>query len=60
MPRQPKTKKAGRPRLPKGHAKAGTLRVRVTPEELRTIEASAKAKGQTVSAWIRGAIEASL
>jgi hypothetical protein len=53
MPRQKKAKKAGRPPLPKGHAKAGTLRVRVTPEELRTIEAEAKNRKQTVSEWIR-------
>jgi predicted HicB family RNase H-like nuclease len=60
MPKRSKTKKAGRPPLPKGHAKAGTLRVRVTAEELRAIESAAKAKKQTVSEWIRGTIEASL
>jgi predicted HicB family RNase H-like nuclease len=60
MPNRKKTKKAGRPPLPKGHAKNGTLRVRVTPEELRAIESSARAKKQTVSEWIRGVIEASL
>jgi len=51
-----KTKKAGRPPLPKGHAKAGTLRVRVTPEELRDIERAAKGKKQSVSEWIRETI----
>jgi predicted HicB family RNase H-like nuclease len=60
MPKQKKAKKAGRPPLPKGHAKNGTLRVRVTPEELRSIESSARTKKQTVSEWIRGVIEASL
>ena len=49
----PKAKKAGRPPLPKGHAKAGTLRVRVTPNELRAIELAAKGKKQSVSEWIR-------
>jgi predicted HicB family RNase H-like nuclease len=58
MPRKPK--KAGRPRLPRGEAKAGTLRVRVTPEELRTIEGKAKATKQTVSGWIRGTLSAAL
>jgi predicted HicB family RNase H-like nuclease len=60
MPNRKRTKKAGRPPLPKGHAKAGTLRVRVTPEELRAIESAARTKKQTVSEWIRGTIEASL
>jgi predicted HicB family RNase H-like nuclease len=55
-----KQKKPGRPPLPKGEAKAGTLRVRVTPDELRTIEAKARAKKQTVSDWIRSTIDAAL
>lgn len=53
MSRKPKAKKAGRPPLPKGSAKAGTLRVRVTPEELKMIESKAKIDKQTVSEWIR-------
>jgi predicted HicB family RNase H-like nuclease len=53
MPKQQKQKKAGRPPLPKGSAKAGTLRVRVTPDELHSIELAAKSKKQTVSDWIR-------
>lgn len=60
MPRPKKARKAGRPPLPKGQAKAGTLRVRVTPEELRTIEAKAKATKQTVSEWIRSTLNAAL
>jgi predicted HicB family RNase H-like nuclease len=59
MPRR-KPKKAGRPPLPKGHAKAGTLRVRVTPEELRAIEAVSKSKKQTVSEWIRSTLNAAI
>jgi predicted HicB family RNase H-like nuclease len=55
-----KTKKAGRPPLPKGHAKAGTLRVRVTPEELRDIERAAKGKKQSVSEWIRDTLKTGL
>jgi predicted HicB family RNase H-like nuclease len=55
-----KPKRAGRPPLPKGHAKAGMLRVRVTPDELRAIESRAKAKKQTVSDWIRSTINAAL
>jgi Protein of unknown function (DUF1778) len=54
MPNQkPKPRKSGRPPLPKGNAKVVMLRVRVTPDELRTIEAAAKAKGQTMSEFIR-------
>jgi predicted HicB family RNase H-like nuclease len=34
------------------------LRIRVTPEELRTIEASAKANKLSVSEWIRGTLRA--
>jgi hypothetical protein len=47
-------KKAGRPRLPKGSAKGEMLRIRVTADELRSIEAQAKASGQTRSEFIRG------
>lgn len=55
-----KPRKAGRPPLPKGQAKAGTLRVRVTPEELRAIENQAKRAKQSVSEWIRGTLNAAL
>jgi predicted HicB family RNase H-like nuclease len=60
MSRKPKTKKAGRPPLPKGSAKAGTLRVRVTPDELKAIESAAKTKKQTVSEWIRSTLNAAI
>lgn len=55
-----KTRRAGRPKLPKGAAKAGYLRVRLTAEELRRLEAAAKASKQTVSDWVRGKIIATL
>ncbi|MGH9617052.1 MAG: plasmid mobilization protein [Acidobacteriaceae bacterium] len=48
-----KTRKPGRPKLPKGDAKGKFLRVRITPEESTAIEMAAKANGQTVSDWIR-------
>ncbi len=55
MPNQkPKPRKAGRPPLPKGNAKAGFLRVRMTADELRTIELTAKANRQTISEFVRG------
>src|SRR5487761_457235 len=56
LSRQKKSKKAGRPPLPKGNAKAETLRVRVVPGELRAIESKAKANKQTVSEWIRSTL----
>jgi predicted HicB family RNase H-like nuclease len=36
------------------------LRVRITPEESKAVEAAAKAKGQKVSEWIRSTINANL
>jgi predicted HicB family RNase H-like nuclease len=56
----PKPKKPGRPSLPKGHAKVGTLRVRVTPEELKKLNAVAKARKQTVSEFIRGTLSSAM
>jgi hypothetical protein len=55
MPNQkPKPKKAGRPKLPKGSAKAGFLRVRMTADELKAVESGAKANQQTISEFVRG------
>ncbi len=59
MPKQ-KARKAGRPPLPKGDAKAGTLRVRVTPNELDAIEKKAKNSKKTVSEWIRSRLNAAI
>ena len=53
MPSQPKPRKVGRPKLAKGEAKAATVRVRATPDELRAFERTAKASKQTLSEWIR-------
>jgi predicted HicB family RNase H-like nuclease len=36
------------------------LRVRVTPDELKTIEAAAKSKRQSASEWIRRTLNAAL
>jgi hypothetical protein len=54
----PKPKKPGRPALPKGEAKAETLRIRVTPSELRGYGSKAKAGKQTMSEWIRNILNA--
>ena len=58
----PKARKRlpGRPKLPKGNAKAVMLRVRITPGELQAIEAAAKASKQSVSDWIRSKLTATV
>jgi len=60
MPKQPKPKKPGRPRLPKGNAKAVMLRVRVTPDERTAIEKAAKSSKQTASEWIRSLLNTAI
>lgn len=56
MPKQPKPKPVGRPKLLDGNAKATMLRVRITPEEAKQVEFAAKISNQTVSEWIRSAV----
>jgi hypothetical protein len=60
MPSQSKPKKVGRPKLPKGQAKGRIVPVRFRQEDLRLIEATAKASNQTVSEWIRSTIHATV
>ena len=43
----------GRPPLPKGNAKTGYLRVRMTAEELKALKAAATADKQTLAEFIR-------
>ena len=57
---KPKPKKVGRPTLPKGSAKAETLRIRVTTADLRAFEGLAKASKQNVSDWIRSTLSAAM
>jgi uncharacterized protein (DUF1778 family) len=50
----PKTKKMGRPKLPKGHVKGKIVPVRLNDEELRLFTRAANAsEHKTLSAWIR-------
>jgi len=56
----PKPKKAGRPKLPKGHAKGRVLAMRLTDEEIKNFTAAAKAKKQTVSEWMRSTLNAGI
>jgi len=53
-------KKVGRPKLPKGNAKAEMLRVRATPDELLAFDKAAKASKQKRSEWIRSTLLAAL
>jgi len=53
----PKSKSAGRPKLPKGKTKSEILRIRVTRSDLRAFDAAAKRSKQNRSAWIRSALK---
>ena len=55
-----KPNKRGRPPLPRGDSKAIMLRVRITPDELKTVETAAKKSNQTVSEWIRSTVAAAI
>jgi predicted HicB family RNase H-like nuclease len=55
-----KTSGAGRPPLPKGDAKAKIVPVRFKPEEFKAMASAARASKQTLSEWIRGALNAKL
>ena len=51
---------AGRPALPKGHAKARIVPVRFNVDDLKVSEAAAKSKKQTLSEWIRSRLNAEI
>jgi hypothetical protein len=55
---QPKPKKVGRPKLPKGDAKGRIVPVRFNADDMKRIAASAKASKMTVSEWIRSTLNA--
>jgi hypothetical protein len=57
---QPKRKKMGRPKLPKGDAKGEMVVIRFNGNDLKRIESAAKASQKTVSEWIRGLASAAL
>ncbi|MGB0064480.1 MAG: hypothetical protein WBP85_08545 [Terracidiphilus sp.] len=60
MPKQQKPKKPGRPRLAKKEAKGSIVPVRFSPEDRKRVEAAAKASKQTVSAWVRSTLLATI
>jgi len=60
MNQQKKTRKPGRPKLPKGQAKGKIVPVRFSPEAIKAVEAAAKESKQTVSEWIRSTLDAAI
>jgi predicted HicB family RNase H-like nuclease len=60
MPAQPKPKKVGRPKLPKGEAKGKLVALRLSVDEVKRLSAAAKASNQSVSGWIRSKLNAAL
>jgi predicted HicB family RNase H-like nuclease len=60
LAQQKKNRKVGRPKLPKGEAKGRIVPVRFAADDLRAIQAAAKANGQSVSEWVRSTIHATL
>jgi predicted HicB family RNase H-like nuclease len=60
MPKQPKPKKPGRPRLAKSEAKSRVVVVRLTVEDHKRAATAAKGLKQTVSQWMRDMVNTSL
>ena len=58
MEQQKRSRKVGRPKMPKGEAKGRIVPVRFTPDDLKAMAAAAKAKNQSISEWIRSTIHA--
>jgi hypothetical protein len=56
MPAQPKPKKPGRPKLPKGEAKGKIVAMRFDLDELKRIDSAAKLARQSRSEWMRGTL----
>ena len=54
---QPKPKKIGRPKLPKGDAKGRIVTIRFKSNDLKRIESAAKVNHKTVSEWIRDLVD---
>lgn len=60
MPKQPKPRKPGRPKMAKGEAKGSIVPVRFSPESRKRVEMAAKASNKTVSEWIRSTLLATI
>ena len=55
-----KVKKVGRPKMPKGHAKAIVLQSRVQPSEKAAYQRAANSEGKDLSTWIRQTLNAAV
>lgn len=55
-----RARKVGRPKLPKGEAMGKIVPVRFAADDLRAMEAKAKAAKQRLSEWIRSTIHAEI
>lgn len=55
-----KTKRVGRPKLPKGEAKGRIVPVRFTAEDLKAMTQAARANNQSLSEWIRSTTHAAI
>ena len=55
-----KKAKVGRPKLPKGEAKGRIVPVRFRHDDLKAMEAAAKASNKGLSEWIRSTIHAAI
>lgn len=61
MPAQTlKPRKPGRPRLPKGEAKGKIVAMRFDAEDLKRIDAAAKASKKSRSDWMRSTLFAAI
>ena len=60
MSKEPKPRKPGRPKLPKGEGKDKLVALRLSPDTHKRVSAAAQAQSTTVSDWIRTTLEASL
>jgi hypothetical protein len=60
MPRKPKKRKPGRPKLPKEQAKGKIVPVRFAADELERVLKAAQASEQTVSQWIRSTLNTAI
>jgi predicted HicB family RNase H-like nuclease len=55
-----KKAKVGRPKMPKGEAKAIVLQSRVQPAEKNAYTRAAKAQGKDLSTWVRDTLNAAV
>ena len=60
MPTQPKPRKVGRPKLPRGEAKGKIVPIRFNADDVKRVERAARSSKQTVSEWVRSTLSAAL